>query len=90
MIDVNIKGTVNEIVFKSDKSIRFIIANDEGELLATITRSKLELADKLQIGQAYTFVGNITVYRRIKGDKTFIDNTFYVTKIKEKRDVGNE
>lgn len=81
MINININGTVEKIVWKGERSCTFIIANDIGKLLGVITMSKLKLVDKVIEGQEYNFIGDIALHKRDSDTNTYYDNSFYVNDI---------
>lgn len=88
MNDLEVIGTLTEIMHKGERSCKFIISQGKAELLGTITFNRIELADSLEVGQAYKFRGNIAAFRRVKGDRTFVENTFYVMKVEPVGDVA--
>lgn len=82
MIDINIEAGIKEIKFNSDSSCVFVIeTEDKKELLCTITRNNIELVKLVKEGQEVKINGNIAACRRVRGDKEFIDNTFYVSSL---------
>jgi exonuclease VII large subunit len=83
MIKVNIKAKVKEIRFKGENSCVFVVEEDKKELVCTITKRNIELADLVKEGQEVTIDGNITAYRRVRADREFIENVLYVNELKE-------
>jgi len=79
MIEINIIGTVKEILWKGERSCKLLIENSNGELTGTITRARIELADKIIPGKVYNFIGDIAAYRKgMNNGGTYIENTFYI------------
>ncbi len=83
MIKVNVKAKVKEIRFKGENSCVFVVEEDKKELVCTITKRNIELADLVKEGQEVTIDGNITAYRRVRADSEFIENVLYVNELKE-------
>lgn len=79
MIEINIIGTVKEILWKSERSCKLLIENSNGELAGTITRARKELADKIAPGKEYHFKGDIAAYKKgMNNGGIYIENTFYI------------
>lgn len=83
MLKVSIKGILKEIVFKSDKSCKFIIENEAGELLCTLTIRRISIVNELEKGKEYSLDGYINLYRKVTkvNQKHIEENVFYVDEI---------
>lgn len=82
MIKVNVKATVKEIRFKGENSCVFVVeGEDKKELVCTITKRNIELAELVKEGQAITISGNIAAYRKVRDNKDFIENVLYVSSL---------
>lgn len=88
MNNLEVIGTLTEILYKGERSCKFIIKEEGAELLGTITSRNIDLADSLEVGQVYKFKGNLAAYRKMKGELVLIENTFYAMEIKEYNNKG--
>lgn len=50
MIPVEVIGTVERIEFRDEGTLKFIITNQDGALLGTLTYGKMGLAHKVKVG----------------------------------------
>jgi len=78
MVSVEVKGIIKEIIFQGDKSCIFLIDNNDGQIIGTITKDSMRMLGKIQIGIEYEFLGYITTYIN---HKKHISNQFYVVEI---------
>lgn len=83
MIKAEVEGKIKEIVYKSEKSCKFLIINQDKELLCTITNRNIDLIDAIKEDQNYKLKGTISAYTKIRDNGKFIDNVFYVDGIKK-------
>lgn len=82
MINVDIKAKIKEISYLGDNSCIFIVETEgKNELVCTITKKVIHLADLVKEGQEIELKGNITAYRRYRNDKELINNVLYVNSI---------
>ncbi|MDU5081992.1 hypothetical protein [uncultured Tissierella sp.] len=82
MISVDIKARIKEISFSGDKSCLFVVETEgKNELVCTITKKNIELADLVKENQEIELKGNIAAYRRVKNEREYISNTLYVDSI---------
>lgn len=81
MIKVEIKGLIEEIIYKSDKSCKFLVTDGCSQLLSTITNRNIELTHQIAEGEKYKFSGEISAYTKTNDKGKFIDNVFYVNEV---------
>ncbi|NLB89330.1 MAG: hypothetical protein GX790_08950 [Syntrophomonadaceae bacterium] len=82
MINVDIKARIKEISFLGDNSCLFVVETEEkNELVCTITKKNMELANLVKEGQEIELKGSIMAYRRVKNEREYITNTLYVDSI---------
>ncbi|HCW04038.1 MAG TPA: hypothetical protein DGK91_05585 [Clostridium sp.] len=81
MIEFNVSGTVLEVLFTGEKSCKFIVGNDKGSIVGTITASRIKLAEKIKQGNKFNFKGYISAYSKQRNGKVFVENTYYITDI---------
>lgn len=78
MIKAEVEGTIKDIIYKSEKSCKFIIINQDKELLCTITKRNIDLMDTIKEGQSFKLKGTIRAFTKANDKGKFIDNVFYV------------
>lgn len=86
MIKAEVEGKVKEIIYKSDKSCKFVISKEEKEILCTITSRVINLADTIKEGQSYKVIGTIKAFTKVSDKGKFIDNVFYIDEIEKGED----
>lgn len=81
MIPVEVIGTVERIEFRDEGTLKFIITNQDGALLGTLTYGKMGLAHKVKVGAKLKIIGCMDLYRKISKGSKFIQNVLYVKNI---------
>lgn len=81
MIKLELQGIVKEIVYKGERSLKFLFNSNERDLLCTITNDNIKLADYVKENEAIKIRGQINAYTRYKDGIRFIDNVCYVNEI---------
>lgn len=78
MLSINATGEITEVLFKGNKSCKFMVRFDNKKLVATITNKRIELADRIEVGELYKIKGNVDAYFKDTDKGIFVDNVFYI------------
>lgn len=81
MIKLELQGIVKEIVYKGEKSCKFLLNSNERDLLCTITNNNIKLVDYVRENESIKIRAQINAFTRFKGEFRFIDNVCYVNEI---------
>jgi len=91
MINFKINATMISYDYCTDYLKKILVADEYGDThLLSITRKKLDEADKLQIGGSYVITGTQKAYgKATKSGNVIHRNTMYVSKIHSTEDYNS-